>query len=49
MQTYNIYSLEGQLLTTITVHGVGGQAVVNALVELGYNPLLVVWKRLVLT
>jgi len=45
MNTYNIYTLDKEYITTITVHQPGNQAVCNAIVELGINPLLCIWKH----
>lgn len=44
-KTYDILTLGNEYLTSVTVLTRGNQAIVNAIVELGYNPLLCVWKE----
>ncbi len=45
-RTYTITTLDEKPVITITVIGRGEQVVCNALVELGYNPLLYTWKQI---
>ena len=45
MITYNVYNLDNEFVTSVAVHTKSNQAVCNALVEIGLNPLLYVWER----